>query len=270
MTRTCKFCSEAIEWISPTNATGYWRHINKQYKHIPAPAEVVGPRPNPADVAKFRETIDQALDLEVGPLLKEIVEHQTNMQNLWESGLLWLINASLLHPRGYALAAVFDDNDPNTVTSLIVVGDGSEPWCFGQDAPLPGDEFKTYESDKSYRNFAASEQKREREWSPKLNPPVTLDLRDPETERKFLLSLKEHGVGQAMVDCDFEYTANLDEIEAECIQKTIAHQLKTVHSELCMRFCDPGFPADYKFCYKPKNHEGGCVFSYRRRGNEDR
>lgn len=50
----------------------------------------------------------------------------------WEEfrtlGLLWLINTSVLHPRGFALAFVYDD-DRNPI-GWQLVGDGSEPWTF--------------------------------------------------------------------------------------------------------------------------------------------
>lgn len=42
-------------------------------------------------------------------------------------GLLWLINAAVLHPRGFALAV----NSESGALSLL--GDGSEPWMFAHD-----------------------------------------------------------------------------------------------------------------------------------------
>ena len=44
------------------------------------------------------------------------------------TGLLWLINTTVFHPRGYALALHFDDDGNATGWSLM--GDGSEPWVF--------------------------------------------------------------------------------------------------------------------------------------------
>lgn len=41
--------------------------------------------------------------------------------DLQASGLLWLINACVLHPRGYALAA-----DPNHPIEIVLLGDGQE------------------------------------------------------------------------------------------------------------------------------------------------
>ena len=45
---------------------------------------------------------------------------------LRDEGLLWLINTTVFHPRGYALAMHFDDDGHATGWSLV--GDGSEPW----------------------------------------------------------------------------------------------------------------------------------------------
>lgn len=44
------------------------------------------------------------------------------------TGLLWLINTTVFHPRGYALALHFDDVGACTGWSLL--GDGSEAWQF--------------------------------------------------------------------------------------------------------------------------------------------
>jgi hypothetical protein len=47
-----------------------------------------------------------------------------------DEGLLWLINTSVFHPRGYALAFVYDDEDTEfkNPTGWQLHGDGSEPW----------------------------------------------------------------------------------------------------------------------------------------------
>lgn len=45
------------------------------------------------------------------------------------TGLLWLINTTVFHPRGYALAMHFDDAGEATGWSLM--GDGTEPWTMG-------------------------------------------------------------------------------------------------------------------------------------------
>ncbi len=44
--------------------------------------------------------------------------------DLRTSGLLWLINKSLLHPRGYALG--YDSHTKR----CILYGDGKEPWHY--------------------------------------------------------------------------------------------------------------------------------------------
>lgn len=49
---------------------------------------------------------------------------------LSDSGLLWLINAAVFHPRGFALALVKRDGE---VVGWKLLGDGSEPWRFDQD-----------------------------------------------------------------------------------------------------------------------------------------
>jgi hypothetical protein len=58
---------------------------------------------------------------------------------LRDSGLLWLINRVVFHPRGWALALAYRDGE---VVGWKLLGDGSEPWRFGD----PEDE-----------NFAAAE-----------------------------------------------------------------------------------------------------------------
>jgi hypothetical protein len=54
--------------------------------------------------------------------------------DLRESGLLWLINTSVFHSRGYALALQFDAE--GNATGWRLQGDGSEPWTFLVDDPL--------------------------------------------------------------------------------------------------------------------------------------
>lgn len=50
---------------------------------------------------------------------------------LRDAGLLWLINATVFHPRGYALALHVDDS--GAVVGWSLMGDGSEPWRFAND-----------------------------------------------------------------------------------------------------------------------------------------
>ena len=48
--------------------------------------------------------------------------------DLRPTGLLWLINASVFHPRGYTLAITFDDAGEAIGWQLL--GDGTERWTF--------------------------------------------------------------------------------------------------------------------------------------------
>lgn len=50
-----------------------------------------------------------------------------------DSGLLWLVNASVFHPRGYALALVYDDNDKCVGWQLF--GDGTTRWTYAEKFP---------------------------------------------------------------------------------------------------------------------------------------
>ena len=52
--------------------------------------------------------------------------------DLRSTGLLWLINRAVFHPRGYALALVLDDD--GEVTGWSMLGDGSEVWTFTANA----------------------------------------------------------------------------------------------------------------------------------------
>jgi hypothetical protein len=46
---------------------------------------------------------------------------------LSDSGLLWLINAAVFHPRGFALALHRRDGE---FVGWSLIGDGTEPWQF--------------------------------------------------------------------------------------------------------------------------------------------
>lgn len=50
-------------------------------------------------------------------------------EDLRPTGLLWLINTTVFHPRGYALALYLDDDGQALGWSLM--GDGTEPWTMG-------------------------------------------------------------------------------------------------------------------------------------------
>lgn len=58
---------------------------------------------------------------------------QRPIEEIQTSGLLWLINRVVCHPRGYALAMCF--NDDGNCIGWTLLGDGSEPWFF-----TPGEE----------------------------------------------------------------------------------------------------------------------------------
>jgi hypothetical protein len=51
---------------------------------------------------------------------------------LADSGMLWLVNRSVFHPRGFALALHLDE--AGNATGWSVKGDGAEPWAFLMDA----------------------------------------------------------------------------------------------------------------------------------------
>jgi hypothetical protein len=46
------------------------------------------------------------------------------------AGLVWLVNAAVLHPRGYALAVETDDDGDYTGYFTIVKSPYGEPWYF--------------------------------------------------------------------------------------------------------------------------------------------
>lgn len=51
--------------------------------------------------------------------------------DLGTTGLLWLINRTTFHPRGFALGIEFNENGQAIGWRLF--GDGSEQWTFGAD-----------------------------------------------------------------------------------------------------------------------------------------
>lgn len=93
--------------------------------------------------------------------LELTAEQRESLARFRAEGLLWLVNAAVLHPRGWALAVHLDD-DTGEVLGLSVVGDGSEPWCFGPE--LGG----AHQSDAPFEAFKASESAREAAWAPVL------------------------------------------------------------------------------------------------------
>lgn len=57
-----------------------------------------------------------------------IVSDPRPFAELLSTGLLWLINTTVFHPRGFALALHLDDQGAAIGWSLQ--GDGTEPWVF--------------------------------------------------------------------------------------------------------------------------------------------
>ena len=55
--------------------------------------------------------------------------------DLHDDGLLWLINAAVFHPRGFALG--HRPGDP--AGALVLYGDGREPWRYASKADLLDD-----------------------------------------------------------------------------------------------------------------------------------
>jgi hypothetical protein len=64
-------------------------------------------------------------------------------EDLRDSGLLWLINRTVFHPRGYALALTVTDSGEATGWSLV--GDGCEPWQYGE-VEVENDKFRRAEA----------------------------------------------------------------------------------------------------------------------------
>jgi hypothetical protein len=58
-------------------------------------------------------------------------ESARSFTDFFESGMLWAINTTLLHPRGFAMGLTCEED--GTVTGWKIYGDGSEPWTFDHD-----------------------------------------------------------------------------------------------------------------------------------------
>lgn len=54
-------------------------------------------------------------------------------EELRDTGLLWLINKVLFHPRGYAIAIAIAIDGTGHALGWSLEGDGSEPWRFEDD-----------------------------------------------------------------------------------------------------------------------------------------
>lgn len=58
----------------------------------------------------------------------ETLDDGIPLEHLRSSGMLWLINRVVFHPRGFALALHVDED--GQVTGWSISGDGTEPWNF--------------------------------------------------------------------------------------------------------------------------------------------
>lgn len=91
---------------------------------------------------------------------------RARLKKFQDDGLVWLVNTSVLHPRGLALAIHLDDaGEP---LGLSIVGEGDEPWIFGDDqVDDEGEPFGLI------RRYMAGEARREAAWSAKLGDGQT-------------------------------------------------------------------------------------------------
>lgn len=96
------------------------------------------------------------------PVLDLSDEARARLKKFHDDGLVWLVNTAVLHPRGLALA-IHLDTESGEALGLSIVGDGDEPWIFGDDQV--DDEGAPFGLVKRYM---ASEAAREAAWSPKL------------------------------------------------------------------------------------------------------
>ena len=53
-----------------------------------------------------------------------------SLDELRTSGLLWLINRTVFHPRGYALSINYADGVDAPATGWSLMGDGTEAWGY--------------------------------------------------------------------------------------------------------------------------------------------
>lgn len=87
----------------------------------------------------------------IGDMTTLTSEQRATLRAFRESGLLWLVNTSILHPRGYAIAMQLSDH--GEPLGMMVDGDGVEPWAY--DDPAVHESFLAHNE---------NEQRREREW----------------------------------------------------------------------------------------------------------
>lgn len=91
-------------------------------------------REEPSGHEGGRYTIDESHRTLAAEAEAEAASSSGGVVRPWEelitTGLLWLINASVLHPRGYALGLVIG---PDGIKGWRLLGDGSKPWRFDDD-----------------------------------------------------------------------------------------------------------------------------------------
>lgn len=63
--------------------------------------------------------------------------------DLIEDGVLWYINRTMFHPRGFALGFSVDADDPASST-FVMLGDGREVWTMGSTDE--DEKFKAFEA----------------------------------------------------------------------------------------------------------------------------
>lgn len=67
---------------------------------------------------------------------------ERSFDEMVETGVLWAINRTLFHPRGYALTFHYDA--VNDLTGWSVQGDGTEAWSFTEETD--DEKFAEFES----------------------------------------------------------------------------------------------------------------------------
>lgn len=96
--------------------------------------------------AELLDVLDQMLEADINvaipsflvelPGLAQEIDRKASpgrpFRELSESGLLWLINAIVFHPRGFALGMSMD-TWTGEVTGWDVLGAGAEPWRYADD-----------------------------------------------------------------------------------------------------------------------------------------
>lgn len=73
------------------------------------------------------------------------------LHELMESGMLWLINRSTFHPRGFSLA--LETNDIGEVIGWKILGNGKELWTYQQH----NDEEKFFKAEETLKSLRHEE-----------------------------------------------------------------------------------------------------------------